>query len=101
MRALVFLLSHEEGVMKRFVWAAFAALVVVSLAVPAFAQEIGAKFATHVQSHAGKAAFICSTESPSDTTTGAALSCSDYVTQWPLLLGADLGRFFKWPLNAR
>ena len=76
--------------MNRCVCAALAALVVVSFAVPALAQDIGAKFAMHIQAHAMKTALVCGVESPNDTTTGAATACSDYVVDYPVLLGGDM-----------
>jgi hypothetical protein len=76
--------------MNRCVCAALAALVVVSFAVPALAQDPGAKFAMHIQAHAQKTALVCTSESPNDTTTGAATACSDYVVDYPTLLGGDM-----------
>jgi len=78
--------------MKRSVFAALAALLMILFAAPTWAAGVDdAVFSLHAQTTATKVSQICTSASPIDTTGGATPTpCSQYTTSWPLLQGADM-----------
>lgn len=76
--------------MTRTLSLALLAVTLACTALPALAGPSavisGPKFALHVQSHAQKASYVCTTASPNTNN----IACSDYVTQWPLKTPADV-----------
>ena len=77
--------------MRRLVLAVSTALLMMMAAAPAWAHhDDDPKFVIHLKTPASKPALICTGESPNDTTGGAAIPCSQYVTAWPVCLDADL-----------
>lgn len=64
--------------------------LLIALPDPAGGQEESVKFALHIQAHSTKASETCTSASPSDTTLGPAIPCSDYEVDGPLRMNLDL-----------